>query len=332
MHPEVGLLRTLAARILGSDSECPVPTLEHAAHTCFSPRGILHSPTTPLDPLVALDLLDLGLTIDVALRVSHPGAFLAVALHPIPLATSSRFGEIPGGKGWGTDWSKFLYMTGVSIPRGLAHMGKRGIGQLLLHAPWSKTASKAGSFRSWLIGNDSENMRGASECLVPECFVQVSAPPPSSSARASRPGHPSVIDARTSRGAGGSWEPPHPAARVQSPIWAVCLDMVTRSSHTQLMQSQHAVQIRCWCLIGPAHSCTGCMENDRCFAPTPTPTRTRSQQPIKHGSHVPRIQISVDQVPRPHTPPGHGQQHGRRLSLPRQTLTCVCPTHSHTSL
>lgn len=28
-----------------------------------------------------------------------PCAFLAVALHPIPLATSSRFGEIPGGKG-----------------------------------------------------------------------------------------------------------------------------------------------------------------------------------------------------------------------------------------
>lgn len=209
--------------------------------THISPHGILHSPTTPSDPLVVLDLLDLGSTIDVALRVSHPGAFLAVALHPIPLATSSRFGEIPGGKGLGTDWSRFLYMTGVSIPHGLAHMGKRGIGQLLLHAPWSKTATKAASFRSWLIGSDSENMRGASECLVPECFVQVSAPPPSSSsARASRPGHPSVNDARTSRGAGGSWEPPYAAARVQSPIWAVCLDMVTRSSHTQLMQSQHA--------------------------------------------------------------------------------------------
>lgn len=135
-------------------------------------------------------------------------------------------------------------------------------------------------------------------------------PPSSSLTAASRPGHPSP---RIARCTGGTGEPPSAAPRL---ILRSVLASLGHGDSIQCFSSCRAsetIQIRCWCLVGPTHSCTGCMhvKGDRYVAPT-----LNQQHLIKHGPDVPRIQISVDQVSQPLTRCGHQEDRGR-LSLPR---------------
>lgn len=190
------------------------------SHTHVLSRAILHSTATPSDPLCCVPCVESWVDDRRCPPGKPPCAFLAVALHLIPLATSSRFGEIPGGKGCGDNGSRFLYLTGVPIPRGLA--AAAGLANYFLPLREPRRRQHADSFRSWLIGTDCESMRGASEDHVPcpcVCFVQ-----PEHHCRRRRalpgPGQPSIMSMCQRRrwrlGASICSSP-----SLESPIWAV---------------------------------------------------------------------------------------------------------------
>jgi hypothetical protein len=170
MHPNVELLCTFAcsnaARVI------PNARFPHlSSPTYASSYAILHSTATPSDPLVAFRLLTLGSTIDVDLGASHSARSWLWRWTLILLATSSRFGEIPGGNGGAQLLEVPLHDRGIDPSWSSPH-GQRRIGQLLLSLREPRRRHIDGLFRLWLIGNNCDNKHGASEDRVPKCFVE----------------------------------------------------------------------------------------------------------------------------------------------------------------
>lgn len=212
-------------------------------------------------------------------------------------------------------------MTGVVIPHGLARMGQRRNWPIT----FCRSVNQDGD-TCWFIPPVAyrqqleccENMHGASEDHVPECFVEPEHHHRHSK-RASRPAHPLnyCVEWAEAPGSLHMQQPVSSLPYLGWPLWSA-----TVGDSKQSLSSCSAsvpVQIRCWCLIGPASSCTGCRKNDRCFAPT----RTRSQWLMEHGSltctSYPDIGSSSPSTS--HTPgPSTGLREAKLT-----TLTCVRP-------
>lgn len=103
-------------------------------------------------------------------------AFLAGGVAPYPLSDKQPFRRDSGREGLGTTGQRFLYMTGVSIPRGLARMGKtaelaNNICTFLSLREPRQRHMLACSARGLSV-TTLRTCVGAPEDHVPECFVQ----------------------------------------------------------------------------------------------------------------------------------------------------------------
>lgn len=177
---------------------------------------------------VAFDLLNLGSTIDVACQASHSARSWPWRCNLSLLATSSRFGEIPGGKGLGRLAEVPLHDRGIdpswSSPHGVSRNWP--ITFLSLREPRRRhrlVRSARGlsptTLRTWVAPRKTMCPSASSSLNTTTVFVD--ALPDLAIHRLELP---------EAQVASRSLHMQQPVSI--PPIWAASLDMVTRSSHS----------------------------------------------------------------------------------------------------
>lgn len=222
MHPNVELLYTLPARILGSDPECPVPThVSRFMIFCIQARHLQIF-------LLRLSCWILGRRSTLPARQATlrvPGRGVAT----YPFSDKQPFRRDSGREGLGTTGPRFLYMTGVSIPLGSSPHG------VSRNWPITFLSLREPRRRHRLV----RSARGLSPTTVRTCMAPRKTMCPSASSSLNTT--TVVVDALPdlaihrlelpeAQAASRSLHMQQPVS--SPPIWAASLDMVTRSSHS----------------------------------------------------------------------------------------------------